>query len=49
MLYESITFWGPEYTLCELLLWRKIYPFMPIGISHPYQLNESISNLRVVG
>ena len=24
-------------------------PFMPNGISHPYQLGESISNLRVVG
>ena len=26
-----------------------INPFMPYGISHHYQLNESISNIRVVG
>ena len=28
---------------------HTLNPFMPIGFSHPYQLDESISNLRVVG
>ena len=28
---------------------RKFNVFMPNGISHPYQLDKSISNLRVVG
>ena len=26
-----------------------VYPFMPNGITYPYQLDESISNFRVVG
>ena len=27
----------------------NVYPFMPNGISPPYQMDESISNLRVIG
>ena len=27
----------------------RINPFMPNGISHPYQLDDSIFDLRVVG
>ena len=28
---------------------NKINPFMPNGTSHPYQLDQSISILRIVG
>ena len=36
-------------TMTMILIYERIYPFMPDAFSHSYQLNESISNLRVVG
>ena len=35
-------------TMTIILIHERIYPFMPDAFSHPYQLNESISNFRVV-
>ena len=46
------TGWGPKYILMAKslpLLLLCVNPFMPNGISHLYQLDESISKLRVVG
>ena len=31
------------------VVWSEFNPFMPNGISNPYQLDQSISILRVVG
>ena len=39
-----------DYKICTKIAWFcSSNPFMPNGISHRYQLEQSISVLRVVG
>ena len=40
---------GIMYLMLMDYLWYKINPFVPNGIPHLYQLNESNSNFRAVG
>ena len=44
-----ILIWRPENTIELEMAWLALNPFKPNGISHSYQLDQSISILRIVG